>query len=131
MGINTTILPSSAPVVTMAYNVAIDLVNTDLACGPVYVYELAVYNLAGSNLINFAHDTPPSTYFTDIRKQWNMSGFVSGIIQSASDVSTSESMVVPDFIKELTLADLQYTKDPYGRQYLAFAQRYGTLWGLS
>jgi len=115
----------------MAYNVAIDIVNTYLACGPSYIYKLAVYNLAGSNLLNFAQDTPPSTYFADIRKQLNISGFVSGIVQSASDVSTSESMLIPDFFKELTLADLQYTKDPYGRQYLAFAQRFGSLWGLS
>ena len=34
-------------------------------------------------------------------------------------------------MKDFTLANLQNLKTPYGRQYLAWAQAYGPLWGLS
>lgn len=131
MGIPESALPDDSIWLGYAYNVALELVNLDLACVAPTVYTLAVYNLAGSNLINFAQDVPPSTFFADLRAQWNINSFVSGVVSSVSDVSTSTSLVVPDFFKDLSLADLQYLKDPYGRQYLIFAQRYGSLWGLS
>jgi hypothetical protein len=40
-------------------------------------------------------------------------------------------MATPDFVKTLTLANLQQLKTPWGRQYLAYAQSAGPLWGLS
>ncbi len=138
MGINNTILPPDSPVVSMAYNVAIDIVNLQLNCASPDIYTLAVYNLAGSNVINYAQDQPGApiyqdglTFFNYLRKIWNIYGFVSGVVQSASDQGTGDSLVVQDAAKDFTLADLQYLKDPYGRQYLAFAQRYGALWGIS
>jgi len=38
---------------------------------------------------------------------------------------------VPDFFKDLSLADLQMLQDPWGRRYLMIAQQFGSLWGLS
>ena len=138
MGISTTILPPTDPVVCMAYTIALEIVNQAMRCASLPIYTLAVYNLGGSNIINFAQDQGGASiyqndlaFFAYLRKKWNISGFVSGIIQSSSDVSTSESMVIPDVFKNFTLADLQYLKDPYGRQYMSFAQRYGTLWGMN
>lgn len=147
MGINTTILPDSSVWFTYAYNVAIALVNQALAnvvvdpTSGMTIYGLAVYNLAGSNLLNFAQDLPGAAiipgsdpqqpFFAYTRAKWNMTSFVSGVVQSTSDEGTSMSLVVPEQLKELTLANLQNLKDPYGRVYLQFAQDYGTLWGLS
>lgn len=120
-----------------------DVVNLQLQLASSHIYEFAVYNLAASNVINYAQDqpnapiyaqSPPGVdlpFFAYIRKNWEIFGPVGGVIQSSSDVSTSESMVIPDWAKDLTLADLQLRKDPYGRQYLALAQKYGTLWGIS
>lgn len=155
MGIPTTVLSPTAPVVETAFDVAIDIVNLQLNVASPDIYTLAVYNLAGSNLINYAPDqayatqaaAPPGSktllpdgtvpylndlpFFAYLRKSWNILGIAQGVVQSSSDVSTSESMVVPEWAKELTMADLQYRKDQWGAHYLALAQRYGTLWGLN
>jgi hypothetical protein len=147
MGITTTVLPDSSVWITYAYNVAVALVNQALSTvvvDPVAgttIYTLAVYNLAASNLLNFAQDLPdaaivpgsdpPQPFFAYTRSKWNMTSFVSGVVQSTSDEGTSMSVVVPKQLEELTLANLQQLKDPYGRVYLQFAQDYGTLWGLS
>lgn len=156
MGINTTVLPTNSPVIAMALAVAMAIVNPALksVCLPTVdaagvgisagqsIYTLAVYNLAGDNVINYAQDLPdappiagsdpPMAYFAWVRKQWNVLGFVSGVIQSAADESTSESMVVQEAAKNFTLANMQQLKTPYGRQYLALAQSYGpTTWGMT
>ncbi len=159
MGITTELLPPTAPVVEMAYDIAIDIVNLQIAIASPDIYTLAVYNLAGSNIVNYAQDqiyasqsaAPPGStllpdntvlymrssngvglpYFAFLRQQWNILGFAGGVVQSSSDVSTSESMVIQEAAKDFTLADIQYLKDPFGRHYLALAQRYGTLWGMN
>lgn len=157
MGISTTILPADSPVIGFALSVALSIVNKQLQCvavpqtdgagaslnsGGLTIYALAVYNLAGSNLLSYAQDQPgapnvrgskpPMPFFAWTRKQYNINGFVSGVIQSAADETTSESMVVMDAAKQFTMANLQQLKDPYGRQYLAFAQSAGpTTWGMS
>lgn len=150
MGISMAVLPDNSVAIPYAYEIARAIVNTSLAQVPIAnllpgistVYDLAVYNLAGSNLINFAQDvpgapdilgsSPPAPYFENLRQRWNITGFVSGVIQSASDEGTSESMVVQKAAEDFTLADLQLLKDPYGRQYLALAQKYGpNIWGLT
>lgn len=147
MGISTTIIPDDSVWLVYAYNVALGIVNRALAAVVVNpadgmtIYALAVYNLSGSNLLNFAQDLPgaaiipgsdpPQPFFAYTRAKWNMTSFVSGVVQSTSDEGTSMSLVVPEQLQQLTLANLQYLKDPYGRVYLQFAQDYGTLWGLS
>jgi hypothetical protein len=131
MGIGTDVLPDDSIWLTYAYNVALAIVNHGLAVvgGPIYM--LAVYNLAADNLINYAQDIPPSTYFADLRKFYKIGNLPLGLIQSTSDQGTSESLMIPDAFKELTLANLQNLKTPWGRQYLAWAQSWGTNWGLS
>lgn len=142
MQIPVSALPLNAPVILMSLAIAEDIVNPALqavgACGSTLgytgpsIYELAVYNLAADNLINFAPDQPNKTYFADLRTQWKLNSFVPGVIQASADVSTSESLLVPDFMKNLSMSDLQYLKTPYGRAYMALAQRYGTsVWGMS
>lgn len=157
MGITTTVLPDASPVIPFALSVSLGIVNPALraigipskdAAGVVLntgnfsVFVLAVYNLAGSNLLSYAQDLPGAAkvpgsgkpglaYFAWIRKQWNLNGFVSGVIQASSDESTSQSMVVQEAAKNFTIANLQQLKDPYGRAYLALAQSYGpSTWGI-
>lgn len=142
MQIPTSALPDNSPAVLMTLAIAEEIVNPALRAvkspffstlgytGP-NVYELAVYNLGGDNLINFAPDQPGQTFFKDARAQFGINSFVAGVISATADEATSESLTVPDALKGLTLANLQNLKTPWGRQYLAFAMQYGTLWGIS
>lgn len=138
MGINTTVLPDNSAVIPMALSVSLAIVNPDLAIAgytpgvagtiPVNIYTLAVYNLGGDNIINFAPDVaaaPNDTYFADLRTKFNTYAFVSGVIQSSNDESTGNSMIVQEAAKNFTLANLQNLKTPWGRAYLAYAQSYG------
>ena len=129
MDINATVLPPTTPVIQVAYDVALEVVNVALAATG--IYDLAVYNLAGDNLLNYAPDQPGQTYFKEVRKSLNLAGFVPGVVSSSSDEGSSTSLLNPEFMKGLTMSDLQNLKTPYGRTYLGFAQRYGTLWGMS
>lgn len=131
IGVTTAQLPDDSVWFVYAYNVAIEIVYTQINCVSPTIYTLAVYNLAGDNLINFAQDVPPSTFFADARKNFLIYSFVAGVITSSADQSTSQSLGVPESLKNLTLGNLQNLKTPWGRAYLAFAQDMGTLWGLS
>lgn len=142
MGIPVGALPDGSQWTTWAYDVAYATVNTQFTRVPGPFYMLMVYNLGGDNLLNWAGDAEPPFpyptnnpsglgYFAYLRDKWDLNGFVAGVIQSSADESTSESLLVPDAFKEFTLANLQNLKTPYGRQYLAWAQDAGDLWGLS
>ncbi len=135
MGIPTNALPDNSGAITNALTVALQIVNQVIAMVNPTIYALAVYNLAGDYLIRFALDQPGMTYFQTLRGPapagYNLANFAPGAVQSASDVSTSSSLVVPDWYRDLTLANQLLLQTPYGRQYLAFAQSVGTLWGLT
>lgn len=135
MEISTAVLPDNAPVIAIAYQVAKAIVNQQLIVAPP-IYTLAVYNLGGDNLVNYAVDnpalTPPlNTYFNDLREGFTSLKFVPGVVTSSSNVSTSVGLLNIEAMKEFTMANLQNLKTPWGRQYLAFAQDVGTPWGLS
>ncbi|MEX3914884.1 hypothetical protein AB4Y43_01370 [Paraburkholderia sp. BR10872] len=142
MGIPTSALPTNSPFILQTLALAQEIVNPALQnislpggsnlgyTGP-GIYELAVYNLGGDMLINFAADQPGQVFFQNARASYGINSFKAGVIGSSADATTSESMVVPEAMKNLTLQNLQNLKTPYGRQYLYFAQAFGTLWGLS
>jgi len=130
-GVTTAQLPDNSPYIQTSYNIAIALVYEVIACVSTVIYDQCVYNLAFDRLVNIAIDQTGQTIFADLRKANGLNTFVGGVIQSSSDVSTSESMVVPDFVKTLTLSDLQRLKTPWGRAYLELAQSTGPLWGLT
>lgn len=76
--------------------------------------------------------TYTSTYFAGLRGQYGIDNVSTGVVSETHDESTGSSFVVPEQFKDLTIGDLQNLKTPYGRAYMAFAQKYGqTLWGLS
>ena len=138
MKITVAQLPNDSTYPGWAYNISLMIVNRGLMAvpspDPAYpnLYALAVYNLAADRLVNFAQDQTGYTVFQDLRKSCNLDGFVSGVIQSTSDESTSSSFVVPKQLEELTIFDLQTIKTPWGRTYMGFAQMAGpTIWGLT
>jgi hypothetical protein len=109
-----------------------DAAGVQLNTGGYTVYAWAVYNLAADNLINYAQDQPGRKFFAKLRKEMNLNGFVSGIVQASADESTSVSLVVQEAAKNFTLKDLQNMKTPWGRMYLSLAQSYGpSTFGIS
>lgn len=126
VGIDPLYLPPNSPVIGYAFHVAKTIVNHALWVAG--TYTLAVYNLGASQVINFAPDQPGRTYFDGLRTKLKISDWTAGVVSSTSDQGTGTSLLNPDFMKNLTLANLQQIKDPYGRQYLAFAQDAGTVW---
>jgi hypothetical protein len=137
--IGAAVLPDGNIAINEALCVAIETVNPHIRQVSSLLYVRAVYNLATDAVINIASDVTPHVTYSDklpffafMRKKFNIFGFVSGVISSASDESTSESMVVPDALSQLTLSDLQNLKTPWGRAYLAIAQKWGPdLFGIS
>ncbi len=130
MGVPTSALPDGSPYFQYAYCVASAVVSRQLCVVPL-IYQLAVYNLGGSNLVNWAQDVAPSTYWADLRTSLKLADFVAGVVQSSSDEGTSVGLTVPEQMQNFTVANLQQLKDPWGRTYLGFAQSVGSLWGIS
>jgi hypothetical protein len=155
VGISTEVLPDDSPFFGWAFAVALAIVNpalravcvpsqdstgAQLTGGQTYtIFALAVFNLAADNLFNYAQDPTDAEvyknnlpYFAFFRNQWNINGFVSGVISGSSDETTSQTLVVQEAAKNFTLANLQNLKTPYGRAYLGFAQDYGpSSWGMN
>jgi len=148
MGINSALLPDNSVYIQWSYQVALATVNKQLkaVCAPrspyTSIYGLAVYNLAGDRLVNYAQDlpgaeviegsNPPMKFFAYMRTTLNLSGFTSGVVQSTGDEATNVSLVVPKAFESLTLSDLQRLKTPWGRQYLELVQDFGpSAWGIS
>ena len=127
MGITADQVPDDSASLSMAYNAAIQWVNSDILAVMPDLYGIAVYNLAASFLVNYGTESVLST----LRQKLGLNNLKSGVIDSASDNATSASRFVPDFFKNLSLADLQMLADPWGRRYLMIAQQFGSLWGLS
>lgn len=140
--ISATALPDNSPWIAWTYDFAVKWVNEalqawqggDLNATP--MYALAVYNLGCDRLCNWAPDSglgdPPNTLFSQLRAAYKLENFIAGVVNSSSDVSTSQSLTVPKFFENLTLFDLQTLKTPWGRMYMSIAQQYGpTIWGLS
>lgn len=131
MQVPVSALPVGSHVIGYAFNVASSIVLRQIQCIDPFLYEVAVYNLAASILIQYAPDQPGQTFFADYRKDHGIGTFTPGIIQSSSDNGTAQSWMIPDYMKKLSLADLQNLKNPYGLAYLQIAQSYGSIWGLS
>lgn len=127
MGIKTSDLADGDPAVEFAYCFALNYVNCAILSFSPFMYTTAVYNLAADMLLQFAN----SPYFITYRQSNNLLKFTAGVISSSYDESTGQSVANPVALTNLTLQDLQNLKTPYGRQYLAIAQQFGTPWGLS
>ena len=131
VGLTSAQLPDNSTDIDSALALSLEIVYSGIQQVSQLMYDQAVYNLGMSNLIEFANDQAGQTYFATARKTYNISGFVPGVISSTSDEGTSEGLLNPEVMKNLALSDLQYLKNPWGRQYLAIAQRVGSGWGMS
>lgn len=117
--------------IVATFGVALRTVNRALAIAG-ELYGFAVYNLATDRLINWAPDVEGQSYFAGLRRDFKISRPALGVATSASDQGTSGTVLNPAFMQNLTLADLQTLKTPWGREYLSFAQQFGPdVWGLS
>jgi hypothetical protein len=132
MGIKTRDLPDNSPYIELAYAVALELVLPGIKAASALLYQQAVYNLAGDNLVTFAMDQPGCHFFEELRDKLNILKFTAGVVSSSSDQGTSQSLEVIKAAKDFTLGNLQNLKTPWGRAYLAIAQAYGpSIWGLT
>ena len=138
MVISTDVLPDSSDAISTAYQISIEIANVLMNCISPVIYTLMVYNLAGHTLIETAPDVQPEVpyrdelpYFEWLRKKYGLTSFVGGTVSNTSDEGTSMGLNVPDNLTKLTLADLSYLKTPYGRLYAQYAEKYGTIVGLS
>jgi hypothetical protein len=148
MLIDTTILPDDSIWIDRSYNVAYNRTNKAIARFPNYdptqpsPYALAIYNLGGDRLINYAQDLPGAAviegsnpalpYFKYMRSTLKLNTFVGGTVQSSSDNGTSVSLTVPKAMEGLTMQDLQNMKTPWGQAYMGIIQEYGPAgWGIS
>jgi hypothetical protein len=136
--------PEATPDITFlqaAYAQAVNIALTDLSSVP-YVsgtpnlYAIAVYNLAAAMLLWGAQDNPTApppnnTYWSDLRTKLGIYNMSYGLVNSAADQGTSESMFIPDIIKGMNLLNLQLLKSPWGQMYLMIAGEWGTIWGLT
>lgn len=127
MVITASQVPDNSQSFSLAYGGAVEWVNPDIASVMPNLYSVAVYNLGASFLVNYGTES----VFADFRKNNGLNDFKAGVITGAGDNSTSAQRLVPDFFKDLSLADLQMLQDPWGRRYLMIAQQFGSLWGLS
>jgi hypothetical protein len=95
------------------------------------LFTLATYNWGASYLIQFQQDPSGQVYFSTLRQAFGVNNFVPGVISTASNEATSQSMTIGHGLQNMTLTDLQRVKDPYGRAALAILQDLGSLWGLT
>jgi len=132
MGVPESAIADDDPALACCFGSALELMpqHTGLERLPV-VWATTVYNLAASLLLNYAGDTPPSTYFADQRKKLGIGNYIAGITTSAADQGTSGSVTVSNALSNLTLADLMLMQDPYGRAALAVLMELGPLWGYT
>ena len=131
VGVPMQALPDGSPIIGAALEAAQAVVSLTMrmVSPPSYVY--AVYNLAADTLINLAPDQDDECWFSQQRQKYKLDGLAFGVMASGSDEGTSASLLTPDFLKNLTLANLQQIKTPWGRAYLAAAQSVSTVWGLT
>lgn len=133
MGIPLSALPSSDPGIPAAYDFAMAMVPPYMASLDTsgYIYTATVYNWGGSQLLQWQQDQAGQTYFAQARQAYGINNFVAGVVSSASDTGTSESLTVGEGLSNMDLISLQRVKDPYGRQALAYLQSLGTVWGIT
>ena len=132
MGVSETAISVDDPSLKCCFCSALELIpkNLGLECLPI-IYTNTVYNAGGSLLLRYALDTPPSTYFADLRKSLGLNNAVYGLVNSAADQGTSGSMTISDALSNLSLADLMLMQEPYGRAVVAVLMELGPVWGYT
>ena len=123
-GVVENFLPIGSDYYVWAFDFAYAIVNT-VPQMPVGLYIIAVYNLGMNQLLFIAQDQLGQTFFADARKTFGLMSLIVGGVSSSFDNGTGQSLIVQDFMKNLTYSDLDAQKTPWGRAYLGYAQTYG------
>lgn len=130
------VLPNNSPYIGLSYDLSLAIVNKYLDWVAPGVYTIAVYNLGGDFLVNNTQDNstlspPDNTYWSDLRSSLQINNFVPGFINSTADQGTSTGVKILSVFDNLTFADLQTLKTPWGRTYMGIAQSVGSMWGIT
>jgi hypothetical protein len=136
MSVPPIVLPDNSPYIELSYDLSLEIVNMYILCASPVVYTQAVYNLGADYLVQMAQDnpnlTPPdNTYWTDLRASLGINSFLPGLVNQAADQGTSAGLQLLASMENLTIADLQQLKTPWGRVYLGLAQSVGSMWGIT
>jgi hypothetical protein len=92
---------------------------------PPILYVMAVYNYGMHKLLKIGQDQVGQTFFADQRANFKLLSFKAGPVGASADQATSQTLVTPDFLKGLTMGDLDLLLTPWGREYLDYSQQYG------
>lgn len=98
------------------------------------LYSLAAYNGATHILFKITPDQTGQTYFATARSKDGYSLIVpsTGLVNSASDQGSAQTLATPDWAKNMTADALDFYKTPWGREFIAWQQTYGsTIWTLT
>ncbi len=99
---------------------------------PPILYVLACYNVGMHQLLKIAQDQSGQSFFQSQRTSYSLLSFVAGPVISSQDNGTGQTLAEPEFLKGLTVSDLDLLKTPWGREYLSYSQQYGsTIVGVS
>jgi hypothetical protein len=136
MAVPVMVLPNNSPYIELSFDLSLEIVNRYIEIASGIVYTQCVYNLGGDYLVNMAQDNsslppPNNTYWADLRQFLGVNGFLPGLVKEAEDQGTSAAVQLLSSMENLTIADLQNLKTPWGRVYLGLAQSVGSMWGIT
>ena len=124
-GVLSADLPADSEYLVWAFNWAVAL-TIQSSNFPVIVYILAVYNLGMDRLILVAQDIPPSTFWFGQRQIYGTLEQKPGITMASGNGPSSDTLVVPDWYRDIPLDMQQAMKTPWGREYVSYTQMYGS-----
>ncbi|MHB1659893.1 MAG: hypothetical protein ACYCRF_11420 [Acidithiobacillus sp.] len=92
---------------------------------PASLYVHAVYNMGADRFIRIAQDGGQGTFYQTQRAAFHVLDFRPGVVMASGDGPTSQTLVVPEWYREIPMMAQEMLKTPWGRQYIAYAQMYG------
>jgi hypothetical protein len=136
MAVPKIVLPDNSPYIELSYDLSLEIVNRYIEFASGIVYTQCVYNLGGDYLVQMAQDNPNlpppnNTYWADLRASMGVNSFLPGLVNRAADQGTDAGLQLLSAMENLTIADLQQLKTPWGRVYLGLAQSVGSMWGFT
>jgi hypothetical protein len=114
-----------SPYLAWAFGAAMAITLSPPPCMPPIEYVMAVYNYGMHKLLKVGQDQIGQTFFADQRTAFKLLSFKAGPVGASADQATSQTLVAPDFLKGLTMGDLDLLLTPWGRDYLDYSQAYG------
>lgn len=132
VGIPESALPDNSTAIDQTLCAGLEYIRTGMGLehAPI-IFVRTAYNMATSLLLNYAEDEAGSKYFANMRKNLGLNDLSTGLMQSAADQGTAGTQQISQRMQNLSLADLQMLKDPYGRQVLSVLMQLGDLWGYT